>query len=215
VQGDPDRRSCDQPRDDGTCRRACGRRLLPSRRDVPPAPAALERLAREDHLTGLANRRRFFQHAELEWRRALRSGSSLTAALLDLDHFKRFDDVYGHPAGDRCLQAVGRVLTERIQRAGDIAARHGGEESIVLLCSTDLEGACRVAEKLRAAVAELHLHDAGPEGSHQVTVSIGIATVVPREGHTLDELIAAADRALYRAKAEGRNRVVSVVLGPA
>jgi diguanylate cyclase (GGDEF)-like protein len=136
-------------------------------------------------------------------------------ALLDLDHFKLFNDVCGHPAGDRCLQAVGRVLAERIQRAGDLGARYGGEEFIVLLCSTDLEGACRFAEKLRAAVADLHLPDAGPEGSHQVTVSVGIATVVPREGHTLEELIAAADQALYRAKAEGRNRVVSVVLGSA
>jgi diguanylate cyclase (GGDEF)-like protein len=191
-------------------------RLVAQRtRELGEANAELERLAREDPLTGLANRRRFFEHAELEWRRAVRSGSSLTVALLDLDHFKLFNDVCGHPAGDRCLQAVGRVLAERIQRAGDLGARYGGEEFIVLLCSTDLEGACRFAEKLRAAVADLHLPDAGPEGSHQVTVSVGIATVVPREGHTLDELIAAADQALYRAKADGRNRVVSVVLGSA
>ena len=133
--------------------------------ELAEANAELERLAREDPLTGLANRRRFFEHAALEWRRAVRGRSSLTVALLDLDHFKRFNDVCGHPAGDRCLQAVGRVLAERIQRAGDLGARYGGEEFIVLLCSTDLEGACRVAETLRAAVAELRLPDAGPEGA--------------------------------------------------
>jgi diguanylate cyclase (GGDEF)-like protein len=189
-------------------------RLVEQRtRELGEANAELERLAREDPLTGLANRRCFFERAELEWRRAVRSGSSLTVALLDLDHFKRFNDVCGHPAGDRCLQTVGRVLAGRIQRAGDLAARYGGEEFIVLLCSTDSEGARRVAEMLRSAVAELHLPDAGPDESHRVTVSVGVATVAPGGGRTLDELIAAADQALYRAKADGRNRVVSVVLG--
>ena len=178
------------------------------------ANAELERLASEDPLTGLANRRRFFEHAALEWRRAVRAGSALSVVLLDLDHFKRFNDACGHPAGDRCLQAVGRVLTERIQRAGDLAGRYGGEEFIVLLTGTDRDGAVLVAEQLRDGVASERLPDPGPEGSHRVTISVGIATVTPRVGVTLEELIAAADQALYRSKEEGRNRVTAVFMGP-
>jgi len=177
------------------------------------ANAELERLASEDPLTGLANRRRFLEHAGLEWRRAVRTRSPLSVILLDVDHFKRFNDACGHPAGDRCLQALGRLLGERVQRAGDLAARWGGEEFIVLLGGTDREGAILVAERLRAGVECQRLPDPGPDGSHRVTVSLGVATVAPDEGVTLDELIAAADGALYRSKAEGRNRVTGAVTG--
>jgi len=167
----------------------------------------LRSLARTDALTGLCNRRAFDEMAELEWCRAQRSGLPLSLLMIDIDHFKGFNDLYGHSAGDDALAAVARCIGENIRRPGDTAARYGGEEFAVLLPDTGEAGAVRVAETMRAAVQELERrHVASPY--HIVTVSIGVACSSERRFATLRAFVNAADAALYEAKGGGRNRVV-------
>jgi diguanylate cyclase (GGDEF)-like protein len=167
----------------------------------------LRSLARTDGLTGLCNRRAFDEMAELEWRRAQRSGLPLSLLMIDIDHFKGFNDLYGHSAGDDALAAVAQCIGENIRRPGDTAARYGGEEFAVLLPDTGDAGAVRVAETMRAAVQELdRRHVASPY--HIVTVSIGVACSSERRFATLRAFVNAADAALYEAKGGGRNRVV-------
>jgi diguanylate cyclase (GGDEF)-like protein len=167
----------------------------------------LERLANEDGLTRIPNVRHFRARLEAEWRRAFRSLQPLSVLLLDVDHFKRFNDRYGHIEGDACLKRVASVLHERMRRPGDLAARYGGEEFVVLLPETGAPGAALLAEELRAAVEALGLPHEGSDAASVVTVSIGRATASPRDGLASEGLLAAADRALYRAKSLGRNRV--------
>lgn len=167
----------------------------------------LRLLARTDGLTGLCNRRAFDEMAELEWRRAQRSGLALSLLMIDIDHFKGFNDLYGHSAGDDALAAVAQCIGDNIRRPGDTAARYGGEEFAVLLPDTGEAGAVRVAETMRAAVQELdRRHVASPY--HMVTVSIGVACTSERRFATLRAFINAADAALYEAKGGGRNRVI-------
>ncbi|TWI64351.1 diguanylate cyclase (GGDEF)-like protein [Pseudoduganella lurida] len=171
--------------------------------------ATLEKLALQDGLTGLANRRQFDVSLGNEFSRAMRQGAPLALAMIDVDHFKAYNDRYGHAAGDDCLRAVTEaVRLQTPRRAGDLAARYGGEELAVLLPNTDGEGALAVAERIRAAVENLALEHAGsPLGI--VTISAGVATLVPRRGADhASTLLEAADRALYAAKAAGRNRVM-------
>ena len=123
------------------------------------------------------------------------------------DFFKDFNDTHGHQAGDECLKEVARVLSESVSRPGDLVSRYGGEEFAVMLAGTDLEGARRVAEKVRAAVADLDVPKSTTSESGRVTISVGAASVVPSERKAAEELMAAADRALYKAKRAGRNRV--------
>jgi diguanylate cyclase (GGDEF)-like protein len=174
------------------------------------AEAELTVLADTDGLTGLANRRTFDRHLELEWLRASRDGTPLSLLLIDVDQFKAYNDIYGHQAGDRCLQAVSEVLARSVTRPGDLVARYGGEEMVILLPDTDAEGASNVAETIRARVEALALrHDANPP-LNILTVSIGGATSMPAYEFSraaAKELVAMADQALYRAKTEGRNRV--------
>lgn len=166
----------------------------------------LERLATTDALTGLANRRRLDEHLEAEVARAARSGEPLTLVLCDVDHFKRYNDRYGHPAGDACLAAVGAALRERVRRPADLAARYGGEEFALVLPGAALEGARAIAESARDAVRALAMPHEDNDGRGVVTLSLGVACVVgawaPRE------IVAIADRALYEAKAAGRDRAV-------
>ena len=164
-------------------------------------------LAWQDGLTGVANRRRFDEALGQEYRRALRAGQSIALVMLDVDHFKRFNDTYGHLGGDACLQRIAAALVAHARRPADLPARYGGEEFAVLLPDTDIEGAQAFADGLQAALADLAIpHTAHPEG--RVTVSIGIACTSPHSGDTGPaHLIEAADAALYRAKAGGRNRV--------
>ncbi len=173
--------------------------------------AELARLATSDALTGLANRRLFDERLEQEWRRAARDVTPLSLLMLDVDHFKRFNDRYGHPDGDVCLRRVADVVASTIHRPGDLAARYGGEELVVVLPSTDRAGATLIAERLRAAIEELGIaHEGNPEGGGVVTVSIGCATTVPI-GHGWTNggpLVSQADAALYQAKRAGRNLVV-------
>jgi diguanylate cyclase (GGDEF)-like protein len=157
----------------------------------------LHRLSTTDALTGAANRRQFDDAIDLEWRRAARAQSPLTLMMIDIDHFKDFNDTHGHQAGDDCLRRVAATLRERLHRAGDLVARYGGEEFAVLATGVGREHARELAEGLRAAVAELG-----------VTVSIGVAHQVPRRDGQPEELIRIADDALYAAKDAGRNCVI-------
>jgi len=170
----------------------------------------LRRSAALDGLTQLSNRGAFDSRLLLEWSRAGRLGTPLSVILLDVDHFKQFNDRYGHPAGDRCLQAVAGAVQAQARRSTDVAGRVGGEEFALLLPDTPVEGAQEAAERLRADIAALQIaHGASPT-SPCVTVSIGIASCVagPQSGLLRPaDLIEIADQALYKAKSLGRNRV--------
>ena len=172
------------------------------------AQTALERLALRDGLTGIANRRCFDEKINLEWKRKSRDLQCLSLLILDIDHFKLYNDAYGHPAGDRCLQQIASALEQLLFRPSDIAARYGGEEFAVILPGSDAEGARIVAERILDRVAELAIPHSGEEGG-QVTISIGIATSQTRTDISLESLISSADKALYKAKEGGRNRFVA------
>lgn len=169
----------------------------------------LAALATSDGLTGIANRRHFDERLQEEWARAKRDGTPLSLLLIDVDHFKKFNDQYGHQAGDGCLRAVARVLAEQAQRPADLAARYGGEEFALLLPNTASKGCEQVGEKVRAALhAYGMLHALNPP-SKRVTVSLGGATNLPAEGAAdCTSLVEAADRAMYAAKDSGRDRLV-------
>lgn len=177
-------------------------RLVQERTEqLEEANRRLEEMSFLDAITDVANRRQFEQILDLEWRRAVRSGAPLSLILADIDHFKQFNDSYGHQAGDRCLRDVATLLDSIVQRAGDQVARYGGEEFAAMLPETDAEGAEKIAERMRRAVESLET------GGGKVTVSIGVATIVAGETRTAESLVAAADAALYDAKHAGRNAV--------
>jgi diguanylate cyclase (GGDEF)-like protein/PAS domain S-box-containing protein len=182
-------------------------------RDITEYKAMEEKLvdqALSDSLTGLANRRAFDQALLREWELTLRDGSDISLLLLDIDHFKRFNDSYGHQAGDDCLCAIAAAVKEGV-RSTDIAARYGGEEIAVILRPMSAADALVVAEKLRARIEALRL----PLEEGWVTASIGVATALARHGGSVrmpESLLLAADKALYQAKREGRNRVVSALV---
>ncbi|MBB5693166.1 diguanylate cyclase [Muricoccus pecuniae] len=168
----------------------------------------LAELASTDGLTGLANRRRFDEVLNREWRRAAREESCLAVLLLDVDHFKAFNDLYGHLSGDDALREVARAIGETIRRPGDLAARYGGEEFAAVLPRTDAAGAREVAERIRGAIAALGIGHEGNAAGH-ITASIGVAAVQPHAFSAPDApmLLGAADSALYEAKRSGRDRV--------
>jgi diguanylate cyclase (GGDEF)-like protein len=166
--------------------------------------AVLERLAATDPLTQLANRRRFAEALDVEWRRAARDMSPLSLLMIDADHFKSFNDNYGHPAGDELLKSIATCLSAIIRRPADLAARYGGEEFAVVLPDTDPAGALKVAESVRHAMLALACPHVGA-ANRVATLSIGVATVRPRQDQSSELLVQAADSALYRAKAAGRN----------
>ena len=170
----------------------------------------LNTLAMEDGLTGLANRRQFDMMLDNEFSRAARTASTLALIMMDVDCFKQYNDIYGHAAGDECLQTIGRTIANLAsQRPGDLAARYGGEEMAVLLPNTDVKGAVVLAERIRSAVRDLKIEHSGVADGF-VTLSAGVDALIPATGQVQSkELIRAADRALYAAKAGGRNRVCS------
>jgi diguanylate cyclase (GGDEF)-like protein len=183
--------------------------LVNARNSLEMLNKALEKLAMQDGLTGLANRRQFDVSLNIEFARAMRNASSLALIMIDVDCFKQYNDTYGHAAGDECLKAIGKAVRDTPRRTGDLAARYGGEELAVLLPGADVAGALLVAEKIRAAVEGLRLtHIANGKGI--VTISAGVHAVVPQgsNGAAVD-LVVAADKALYQAKTNGRNRVCS------
>lgn len=175
-------------------------------RKLHEANRELARLASTDGLTGLCNRRAFDEHLQREWRRAIRQGSSLALVMLDADHFKAYNDHYGHQGGDDVLRAIAQALEDATRRPSDYPARYGGEEFVAILPYTGLDGAAEVAERIRLAVQELHLpHDRSVKGF--VSVSVGVAATAPLRGQDPAPLLAAADAALYEAKAAGRDTV--------
>jgi len=166
-------------------------------------------LAKTDGLTGISNRRLFDEMLETEISRMHRSGGPLSLLILDVDHFKAFNDTYGHMAGDECLKRIAEVLLKNINRASDLAARYGGEEFVGILPETDYVGARSLAEQIRSDVESLKiLHKSSSTADH-VTVSLGVVTLNGSEIQSPAHLIDLADQKLYRAKSEGRNRVVS------
>lgn len=170
----------------------------------------LESLAIEDSLTGLANRRHFDERLQEEWARAYRDRSSLALLMIDVDHFKAYNDEYGHPAGDACLRLIAKIIAAEAQRVGDLAARYGGEEFAMLLPNIDSAGCAMVGERIRSAIHDAGLvHRANP-ASGFVTVSVGGATCRPALERTagVASLVEAADRALYAAKDAGRDRLM-------
>jgi len=173
------------------------------------ASAEHEKLARQsatDGLTGITNRRHFDETLGQEWQRASRASTSLGLLIVDIDHFKRFNDHYGHVAGDECLRQVARLLQGCVRRAGEIVARYGGEEFVILLPGAGRSQAEDLAQRCLNAVAELALpHASSPTGDH-VSFSIGIAHVVPTATRDPTNLVNAADAAMYRAKMAGRAR---------
>jgi diguanylate cyclase (GGDEF)-like protein len=182
--------------------------LLRARDALAELNGTLEKLAMQDGLTGLANRRQFDQTLSDELGRAAREGRSLSLIMIDLDRFKQYNDIYGHAAGDECLRTISHTIQKlAARRPADLAARYGGEEIAVLLPNTDVAGALCVAEAIRCAVLNLRIEHAG-NASGYVTLSAGIDARIPNaplDGPTT--LIRAADKALYRAKSDGRNRV--------
>jgi len=167
----------------------------------------LERLANMDALTELANRRRFDEAYALEWQRAQRNGEPLSLALLDIDCFKQYNDLYGHPAGDRVLRAVARTAAGFMRRPSDLAARYGGEELALLLPGTDAVHARHVVDGICQSIAGQGIPHAASAAAPMLTVSVGGATYAPGGKETETELLEAADNHLYQAKQAGRNRV--------
>jgi diguanylate cyclase (GGDEF)-like protein len=168
---------------------------------------ALERMVRLDTLTGIANRRLFEEELEKEWRRAERDNDTLSVITADIDHFKEYNDYYGHIAGDRCLVRVAQTMQSALSRPGDVVARTGGEEFAFLLPGTTLIGARAVAELIRKHILELNMpHEASPV-ARQVTLSFGIASSDPASTSTSADLLHASDLALYDAKRRGRNQI--------
>ena len=172
--------------------------------DYKRAEAALKSLAASDGLTGLANRRTFDQTLSMEWSRALRTKKPLSLVLADVDHFKLYNDRHGHQRGDECLRTVASLL-ERSTRPADLCARYGGEEFAIILPETDHTGACRFTERLRKELALVNVSHGALGAGPFVTLSMGVATQVPREGLDGDWLLKQADEALYAAKHSGRD----------
>lgn len=185
--------------------------LYQSTRALDAANRELLRLSSVDGLTGIANRRQFDHSVALEWRRSARTQEPMSLLMCDVDCFKQYNDRHGHLAGDECLRRVATALTDNKQRPADLVARYGGEEFAVILPETDAGGALLVAEKLRAAIQALAIPHLGSVAASHVTISIGAATRVPVSGQPPTSLIAYADKALYRAKRDGRNRVAEAL----
>jgi diguanylate cyclase (GGDEF)-like protein len=158
----------------------------------------LHTLSNTDALTATANRRHFDDTLTLEWRRAVRNATPVSLIMADIDYFKPYNDTHGHQAGDELLRRVAQTLQSRLHRAGDLVARYGGEEFAILLIGIDSQRAREVAERIRADV----------EALGDITISAGVATIVPYRDISPDDLVSAADAALYEAKRAGRNRVV-------
>jgi diguanylate cyclase (GGDEF)-like protein len=168
----------------------------------------LQRLATLDSLTKVANRRRLDEYLQREWRRAARERTSLSLILCDIDYFKDYNDHYGHQAGDDCLQQVAEAISKAVKRPGDLVARYGGEEFTVILPHTSIEGAVQVAHFIQNNLQELKIVHSYSQVNEYITLSIGVACLVPHPQKLPEQLISLADSALYEAKKQGRNRIV-------
>ncbi|WOD40289.1 diguanylate cyclase [Nodosilinea sp. E11] len=184
-------------------------RLAEANQALEQANQRLNDLSHRDELTQIANRRHFDAALQREWKRLGRSRAPLSLIMFDVDHFKQFNDCHGHPAGDRCLIEVAQASQQVVNRPPDIVARYGGEEFAVILPHTDLAGAITLAETIRSRIRDLNIVNfKTATETVYVTISLGVACQIPSRDTSLQTLISAADQALYRAKQEGRNRVV-------
>ncbi len=181
--------------------------LLRVKQQLEEANRELQRLSFLDGLTGITNRRHFDELLNLDWKRAVRNATPLSLVMIDIDFFKAYNDTYGHQSGDNCLKQVANILSDTLKRAGDLVARYGGEEFVALLPGLDVEGATVVAEALRARVEAIEIAHAQSQIADRVTISLGFGSTVPKPNFSPALLVAAADKALYQAKHEGRNRV--------
>lgn len=175
--------------------------------DLEAANRLLETLSATDGLTGLANRRRFDGYWTQEWQRALRQALPLAVIMVDVDHFKAYNDHYGHQQGDECLRQVGAILRATVRRSGELAARYGGEEFVVVMPGASVAQAMETAEAIRLAIQSAGMPHASSPSGHVVTVSLGVAAGTPTPTDHRDRLLREADLALYEAKHQGRNRV--------
>ncbi|WP_447555447.1 GGDEF domain-containing protein [Vreelandella sp. EE22] len=172
----------------------------------------LEALSNTDPLTGLANRRVLDKALEREWSRLSRSAGALAIVMCDVDHFKRFNDRYGHDGGDRCLQQIAAELRSILSRPSDLAVRYGGEEFALVLPGTNEQGARLLGERVREAIEGLHIPNEGVDSGAHVTISVGVSSIDSYNAYVRTQgaghLVKRADQALYQAKANGRNRMV-------
>ncbi|MEO1083295.1 MAG: diguanylate cyclase [Acidobacteriota bacterium] len=174
--------------------------------ELQAANLDLERQARQDGLTGIANHRRFVEFADQVWRIGIRDGRPVSVIMIDVDHFKDFNDIYGHQAGDQCLRRVSAAIASIARRPLDLAARYGGEEFAIVLGQTEPEDALQLAEQARRAVVAEDIVHSGSSDYGVVTISLGVASLRPHRDAEVKTLISLADKALYRAKRNGRNR---------
>lgn len=184
------------------------RALEVSREQLAEANRTLQRLSSLDGLTGIANRRSFDGTLSKEWNRALRSGKPISLLMLDIDSFKLYNDYYGHQGGDDCLKKVATALTSAIRRGADFLARYGGEEFSAILPDTDKKGALKVAEEMHRSIKSQKIEHAKSKVCDTVSISIGVASLIPQKDTQPEILVAAADQALYKAKEEGRDRIM-------
>ena len=171
---------------------------------------ALEQMALIDGLTQIANRRNFDTTIEKEWKRLARDKKPLSLLMVDIDFFKKYNDHYGHQAGDDCLRQVGRALAETVLRPADLVARYGGEEFVLLLPEIELQGALCVGQRVVDAIHQLGIEHTASDVVPTVTISLGAATLIPDRSKTPSQLIKLADQALYQSKETGRNRVTAL-----
>ncbi|MEB0028520.1 PleD family two-component system response regulator [Pseudomonas sp. MH9.2] len=184
------------------------RALRVSQQQLLDTNLVLQRLMNSDGLTGLSNRRHFDEYLELEWRRALREQSQISLLMIDVDYFKAFNDNFGHLEGDEALRQVSSAIRESCGRSSDLPARYGGEEFALVLPTTSPGGARLLAEKLRQTVEGLNIPHIFSLPGSILTISIGLATMIPQPGSNSRQLIMDADKGLYSAKNNGRNQVV-------
>ncbi|MCS6988146.1 MAG: GGDEF domain-containing protein [Chloroherpetonaceae bacterium] len=189
-------------------RRAAEARLQESLIELERAKKQLEQLATVDSLTGIPNRRSIDETLRREWSKAMRNGEPLAAIMVDIDHFKDYNDAYGHQAGDLCLKQVANAIRASLRRSTDFVGRYGGEEFLVLLENSDWEKAAKMAEKICEAVRELRIPHSASATAKVVTVSAGVNVTIPKPQSSIEKFIGDADAALYQAKRKGRKQFV-------
>jgi hemerythrin len=187
--------------------------LAKANEELTCANERLQAYSRTDGLLEIANRKYFDERLRLEVARSVRQQQPLGLLMLDVDYFKNYNDTYGHQAGDTCLQAIARVVKQSLSRETDFLARYGGEEMVVVLPDTDLDGAQLVGQRLLGAVRSLAMPHAASEAAAVVTLSVGMTSAVPSSPEDGPALIAMADAALYQAKRSGRNLAVAAAAG--
>lgn len=187
-------------------RKAREKELLEVTQQLTAANEILHRISSLDGLTGIANRRHFEEFFHKEWPRAVRDATHLSLIMCDIDFFKPYNDGYGHLAGDDCLKIVAKTIKDILKRPADFAARYGGEEFVIVLPNTKTDGAVAIAEGIRLGIEALGIGHATSPINDCVTISLGVASTIPGRNSKPNDLIAAADKALYEAKHEGRNQ---------